>query len=69
MSTDLLAKALDKYVAQNFKLAFENGSTMLVLYHDNEEIGRFLKCDKIINSDFIQCECEAHLTARHGVSY
>lgn len=68
MSTDLLLKALDKYVAQGFKLALENGSTMLVLYHENEEIGRFLKCNQIINSDFIQCECESHLTNRHGVT-
>jgi hypothetical protein len=67
MSTDLLAKALDKYVAQNFKLAFDKCGTILVLYHDNEEIGRFLKCERIINSDFIQQECETHLTNCHGV--
>ena len=64
---DLLKKALDKYIEQNFKASFENGGTMIVLYHDNEEIGRFLKCERIINSGFIQCECEAHLTNCHGI--
>jgi len=66
VSSYLLEKALAEYVAQGFLARFENGGTMIVLYHQNEEVARFLNSG-IITADFIQGECFAHNLKCHGV--
>jgi len=62
----VLAASLDKYIEQGFTLQ-EESDNFIVLYHEGKEILRALQNSPKITAAFLQCECEAHLTMRHGV--
>ncbi len=62
----IMTATLDKYALQGFTLE-QYGDDFLVLYHEGEEIRRTHQLSPLNTPAIIQCECEAHLTLRHGV--
>jgi hypothetical protein len=62
----ILDKALDKWALQGFSLK-EEADDFLVLYHEGcGEILRLNQTSPRNTPAFLQCECEAHLTLKHG---